>query len=417
MTGDLSMTPLSLPLILRALIALVPALVLSGQASAAPQGPENVEWVLVKLGSAPVPTLPGSRQPSLRLDAAKKQATGYAGCNNFFGGYELVGAALKFGPLAATRRACPDPESAVETRYLEALAKVSGWKYDAGELLLVNNGAVLARLATKPADASTPDLQTITLRSRAYTASPVTLTRGEYRAPAAPDSASEVSVRLTDHQAFKTLSGKEYGVVVVATSLGGSGTYSELALLSKADKGWTNTHTVLLGDRVRIQSIAIEKNVVVIDMLAHASRDPVCCPTQQTQKRYAIRNGKLAAVEQKKESIPSLTGKVWQWTHTRYNNDQRTVPARPEHYTLQFSEDGQINVKADCNLKGGTYALDDKKLTLTLRMSTMAACEPGSLEDEFVRNLTAATIYFFMNGDLFLDLKADTGTMRFSARQ
>jgi hypothetical protein len=50
-------------------------------------------------------------------------------------------------------------------------------------------------------------------------------------------------------------------------------------------------------------------------------------------------------------------------------------------------------------------------------MSTMAACEPGSLEDEFVRNLTAATISFFKDGDLYLDLTADTGTMQFTTRQ
>ena len=44
----------------------------------------------------------------------------------------------------------------------------------------------------------------------------------------------------------------------------------------------------------------------------------------------------------------------------------------------------------------------------------MAACPEGSLEEEFVRGLSAATIYFIQEGDLYLDLKYDSGTMRFS---
>jgi hypothetical protein len=47
----------------------------------------------------------------------------------------------------------------------------------------------------------------------------------------------------------------------------------------------------------------------------------------------------------------------------------------------------------------------------------MAACPEGSLEDEFVRGLSAAAIYFIKDGDLYIDLKYDTGTMRFSKQQ
>jgi heat shock protein HslJ len=111
---------------------------------------------------------------------------------------------------------------------------------------------------------------------------------------------------------------------------------------------------------------------------------------------------------------PALAGTAWQWVHTRYNNDQRTIPARPEQYTLRFRDDGQIGVKADCNMKGGTYAATDKQLSMKIITSTMAVCPPGSLEEEFVRNLHAGTNYFFRDGDLFIDLKFDSGTMRFS---
>lgn len=394
------------------------ALALYGEAFSAPAGPEGVEWRLLKLGRAAVPTLPGNRQPSMLLDPAKKQATGFAGCNNFFGGYELAGATLKFGPLAATRMACADVGSTVETNYLEALARTRSWKIDAGELLLVDGAEVLARFATQPGAISAIDLETLTVRSKVYVSGPVTLTRGEYRAPAAPGSAGQVTLRLTDQRAFATLADRQAGAVVLATSMGGSGSFSELALLSRQADGWVNTDTVLLGDRVKVRNVAIENRVVVVTMTTHGPKDPQCCPTQEVQKRFTIQDNRLVPVsEGAPAGQPAITGTVWQWVQTQYSNDKRVVPAKPANYTVRFLEGGQINVKADCNQKGGTYSVDGKQLSITITHSTMAACEPGSHEDEFVRNLTAGAIHFFRNGELYIDLKYDSGTMKFSGQK
>jgi heat shock protein HslJ len=402
---------------LTAFTCLLP-IVLFGGAAAASEGPERVEWRLVVLGNATVPALPGGRQPSLRLDQAQKRVTGYAGCNNFFGSYELAGTSLKFGPLAATRRACPEPQSSVETKYLEALAKVRGWKLEAGELLLVANSEVLARLTTKPANASAAKLEALTFHSKVYKGAPVKLAHGEYRAPAAPGSASEVIIKLGTKRAFGTLNGRESGAVIVTTSLGGTGTFYELALLTRQASDWVNTDTVLLGDRINMHSLAIDGGQIVVAMTVHGPKDPMCCPTLEVQKRWSVRDGHLVAVAD--SVVPgqhALTGTTWQWAQTRYNNDTRTVPAKPEKYTIRFREAGQIDVRADCNRKGGTYSLQGKQLSIKIITSTMAACEPGSLENEFVRNLTAGTNYFFRGGNLYVDLKFDTGTMRFSAMQ
>ena len=108
-----------------------------------------------------------------------------------------------------------------------------------------------------------------------------------------------------------------------------------------------------------------------------------------------------------------ILGIVWQWQETRYNDDRRTAPAKPERYAVRFGEDGMLDVRADCNLKGGTYTLEGKRLTIEIVTSTRAACEPGSLEDEFTRNLAAGTAALLRDGDLYIDLKYDTGTMRF----
>ena len=93
------------------------------------------------------------------------------------------------------------------------------------------------------------------------------------------------------------------------------------------------------------------------------------------------------------------------------------MPADPKNYTVQFLEDGTLNVKADCNTKGGTYSLEEKRLSIEITHSTKAACTEGSLENEFVRGLSATAFYFFKEGDLYIDLKYDTGTMMFSKQK
>jgi len=76
-------------------------------------------------------------------------------------------------------------------------------------------------------------------------------------------------------------------------------------------------------------------------------------------------------------------------------------------------------VKADCNHKGGAYSVSpgERSISIEISHSTMPFCPEGSLEDEFVRGLSAAAIYFIREGELYIDLKYDSGTMRFSKQQ
>ena len=40
-------------------------------------------------------------------------------------------------------------------------------------------------------------------------------------------------------------------------------------------------------------------------------------------------------------------------------------------------------------------------------------CPPGSLSDRFVKEVGRATSYFLKDGDFFLELPVDSGTLRF----
>ena len=108
-----------------------------------------------------------------------------------------------------------------------------------------------------------------------------------------------------------------------------------------------------------------------------------------------------------------LTGTVWELQQIQYNNDTRLKPDDPENYTIQFFEDSTVGIQADCNVVRGTYDTESAEF-ITLGASTLAACPPESIDAEFRTGLEEAAIYFFEDGNLYMDLPVDTGTLMFA---
>jgi heat shock protein HslJ len=97
----------------------------------------GTQWRLVDLDSHKEPALP---DVPVTLQIADEQLSGSAGCNNYTG--TLTGSAddpsaFKVGPVAATKKACPDPAMSQETTYLTRLGQAKAWKYDAGQLAIL----------------------------------------------------------------------------------------------------------------------------------------------------------------------------------------------------------------------------------------------------------------------------------------
>ena len=124
----------------------------------------------------------------------------------------------------------------------------------------------------------------------------IQLTRGEYRETAAPGSATEIVVRLTDNIAVGKTGGKDTAVVILVTDPGGSGTFYSLALLIKGPLDWVNTDAVLLGDRVKIHSLAIQNEMIVVDLTTHGPDYPMCCPSHREVQRFMQDNNRLIQV-------------------------------------------------------------------------------------------------------------------------
>lgn len=97
----------------------------------------NREWVLESFGPIGAES---ALLPDTDIDirfGEDNQVTGSAGCNRYFGGYEVKGKELSIpGPLGTTRMACPDPIMDQEGKYLQALQKVAQFEIDQKRLKL-----------------------------------------------------------------------------------------------------------------------------------------------------------------------------------------------------------------------------------------------------------------------------------------
>ena len=121
----------------------------------------------------------------------------------------------------------------------------------------------------------------------------VRLENGEYRAPAAPGSASEIVVALTEHLVVGELNGESAAAVILNSSGGGSGTFYELHIVVERDGQPHDIAWTQLGDRVQINSLAIEENEIMVDMVTQGPDDPMCCPTQHVVQTYALQGETL----------------------------------------------------------------------------------------------------------------------------
>jgi heat shock protein HslJ len=104
---------------------------------------------------------------------------------------------------------------------------------------------------------------------------------------------------------------------------------------------------------------------------------------------------------------------TWQWVSFTTPVEQITVEA-PDRYTVRFGSDGRVALKADCNRGMGAYTVSaDRRLALKPIALSRAMCPQGSLSDRFAKEVGRATSYFMKDGDLYLELPIDSGTLRF----
>jgi heat shock protein HslJ len=240
--------------------------------------------------------------------------------------------------------------------------------------------------------------------------------------PISENSTAAIAVALyPDGYAFGDLNGDGAGdaAVILAASGGGSGTFITLEVLRNDNGAPHHVATVQLGDRTRIESIEIDAGLLTLRMLTHGPVDPACCPTVHATRAYQLQDEELILVSEDIDvgSHNDITDVRWYWIaflDTAGENDI-AVP-NPENYWFELDADGQYHIQADCNQGSGAYTLNGFSITLEAGPMTRAACGPDSLDATYLERLSYVVTYVRMGDDLFLNLMADGGDMKFTAR-
>src|SRR5215203_2950016 len=104
----------------------------------------------------------------------------------------------------------------------------------------------------------------------------ITLTEGEYQ-----DQANHIVATLAKTLSYGDLDGdgSQDAIAMVDVSCGGTGLFRNLVVILNKGGAAEPAASALLGDRVQINKMAIDKGHIVIDALTQGPKDGACCPT------------------------------------------------------------------------------------------------------------------------------------------
>jgi len=106
----------------------------------------------------------------------------------------------------------------------------------------------------------------------------------------------------------------------------------------------------------------------------------------------------------------SLAGTSWQLVKFQGGDDTVLRPDDRSKYTLAFAADGVVSMRIDCNRgRGGWKSASTGRIEFGPMAITRAACPPGSLHDQIVKQWPYVRSYVLKDGRLFLALMADGG--------
>jgi len=106
----------------------------------------GTSWHLASVGGEPVTAAPSDRTPPTLRFGNEGKATGSGGCNQYGSSYSRDGSNLAFGPIGATKMACPAVMD-LENAYFSALQSTQGYRLKDDSLILLDGeGRELARL-------------------------------------------------------------------------------------------------------------------------------------------------------------------------------------------------------------------------------------------------------------------------------
>jgi hypothetical protein len=126
----------------------------------------------------------------------------------------------------------------------------------------------------------------------------ITLVNGIYEEQI-PGSATKETIQLSDYVATGQLNGNTGAAAILIDTPGGSGTFYYLTAIFVKNDRYQTTNSALLGDRIKIQSLSIENEIIKVIALDREPTDPMSAePTVQKNLEFKIESGQLVPVSQ-----------------------------------------------------------------------------------------------------------------------
>jgi heat shock protein HslJ len=112
------------------------------------------------------------------------------------------------------------------------------------------------------------------------------------------------------------------------------------------------------------------------------------------------------------QDTSNLVGTSWEWV-TVIDSMGQTIVNDPTRYTIVLARINVAAIQADCNAVTATYFADESNLSIEFGATTLVACPPDSQDSLFLNSIGRAASYTLEDGDLFIEMVADTGTVIF----
>ncbi|MCL4267484.1 MAG: META domain-containing protein [Anaerolineae bacterium] len=329
-------------------------------------------WSLVSLQNTAgetVDVLPGSE---VTIEFQDGGYGGNAGCNRYFGSYQIDGSNLSLGVAGSTEMFCmPEELTNQEGSFLAALGLVSQFEQDGGQLTLADKDGNVVLTFTAKQPATLTDMTWLGISyNNGRDAVVSALAEAQITAVFAADGTLSGSTGCNNYTTSYTTDGNNITISEqIATTRRACDqprAEQEAAYLAALPQATTYS---ISGDRLELRAA----------------------------------DGALLAdyVAQPPTSLSDNT-----WLVTSYNSGgQATVSVISEmRLTAVFAADGTVSGNGGCNSFSGTYTTDGRNITISPLVSTMMACQEDVMQQEtaYLAALQSAATYQLMGDTLEL---------------
>ena len=158
-----------------------------------------------------------------------------------------------------------------------------------------NDKLCIPQVANAPAGLELSVLANATYKTNLLESGAVTLKDAVYKQPVGDGSPSFNMIVMED-VAYGQINGKDTAAVVTWDSGGGTARFYNLRLMQVQDGVLTEVATLEIGDRIFINTLKIENEQIIADMVQQDRTGADCCPTEHVINTYAFQDGALELV-------------------------------------------------------------------------------------------------------------------------